>query len=62
MEYISFFLGDPHTDPNAVTDAFKTLFIGRLVSTLLTVRTKFNKKYGGYFVNQCYFIIPLVFL
>ncbi|CAB4032355.1 U1 small nuclear ribonucleo 70 kDa-like, partial [Paramuricea clavata] len=21
---------DPHTDPNAVTDAFKTLFIGRL--------------------------------
>ena len=30
-----FFSGDPHNDPNAVgTDAFKTLFIGRIVCNI----------------------------
>ena len=34
--HINYFylLGDPQTDPNAATDAFKTLFIGRLVSVV----------------------------
>lgn len=26
-------VGDPHTDPNAQGDAFKTLFVGRIVSS-----------------------------
>ena len=30
-------LGDPHNDPNAQGDAFKTLFVARVVSVLLVV-------------------------
>jgi len=33
--YGGFFAGDPHSDANAVgTDAFRTLFVGRIVCRL----------------------------
>ena len=32
FKYFSSSLGNPHSDPNAEGDAFKTLFVGRVVS------------------------------
>lgn len=44
-----FYLGDPHNDANAVgTDAFRTLFVGRIVSNVSSSLSRYIRfKHGG---------------
>lgn len=46
-------LGDPHNDPNAQGDAFKTLFVARVVSMFTVTVAPLYTEYYGNWQNVC---------